>query len=60
MLAAVERERRCPWPASDPAMIAYYDDEWGRPVHDDLVLYECLERSGSSTTTSPTAPRAGR
>ena len=35
---------RC-WPTSDPAYIAYHDEEWGRPVRDERGLYErlCLE-----------------
>jgi DNA-3-methyladenine glycosylase I len=35
---------RC-WGTSDPLYIAYHDDEWGRPVRDELGLYErlCLE-----------------
>jgi DNA-3-methyladenine glycosylase I len=35
---------RC-WPTSDPAYIAYHDEEWGRPVRDEGGLYErlCLE-----------------
>jgi DNA-3-methyladenine glycosylase I len=35
---------RC-WPTSDPAYIAYHDEEWGRPVRDERSLYErlCLE-----------------
>jgi DNA-3-methyladenine glycosylase I len=35
---------RC-WPTTDPAYIAYHDDEWGRPVRDEGGLYErlCLE-----------------
>jgi DNA-3-methyladenine glycosylase I len=35
---------RC-WPTTDPAYIAYHDDEWGRPVLDERGLYErlCLE-----------------
>jgi len=31
---------RCWWCASTPEYIAYHDDEWGRPVHDDRKLYE--------------------
>ena len=29
----------------DPLYVAYHDDEWGRPVHDDRALFEklCLE-----------------
>ena len=36
---------RCWWATSDPAYIAYHDDEWGRPVTDDRTLFEklCLE-----------------
>jgi DNA-3-methyladenine glycosylase I len=33
---------RCPWGASTPDYVAYHDDEWGRPVHDDSALYERL------------------
>jgi DNA-3-methyladenine glycosylase I len=46
---------RCPWGASAPDYIAYHDEEWGRPVHDDRGLYErlCLEafQSGLSWLT---------
>ncbi|MBA2528672.1 MAG: DNA-3-methyladenine glycosylase I [Euzebyales bacterium] len=36
---------RCWWAGSDPAYVAYHDDEWGRPVTDDRALFEklCLE-----------------
>jgi DNA-3-methyladenine glycosylase I len=46
---------RCAWPGDDPAYIAYHDDEWGRPVDDDVRLFEklCLEgfQSGLSWRT---------
>lgn len=49
------RERSCPWPGDDPGYRAYHDEEWGRPVHDDLRLFEklCLEgfQSGLSWLT---------
>lgn len=37
--------RRCDWVTDDPLYIAYHDEEWGRPVHDDQHLFEmlCLE-----------------
>jgi DNA-3-methyladenine glycosylase I len=40
----VSERIRC-WPTSDPAYIAYHDEEWGRPVRDERGLYErlCLE-----------------
>lgn len=36
---------RCWWGASAPDYAAYHDEEWGRPVHDDVRLFEkiCLE-----------------
>lgn len=33
---------RCPWCGIDPLYIAYHDNEWGIPVHDDSVLFEFL------------------
>jgi len=46
---------RCWWPGDDPLYVAYHDDEWGRPVGDDLPLFEklCLEgfQSGLSWLT---------
>ncbi len=33
---------RCPWPAEDELMVAYHDEEWGVPVHDDRLLFEYL------------------
>jgi DNA-3-methyladenine glycosylase I len=47
--------KRCSWATSTPDYVAYHDDEWGRPVIDDLRLYEkiCLEgfQSGLSWLT---------
>ena len=42
---APDKLKRCSWCASDPIYIAYHDNEWGRPVHDDNKLFEkiCLE-----------------
>ncbi|MEX2293262.1 MAG: DNA-3-methyladenine glycosylase I [Acidimicrobiales bacterium] len=36
---------RCWWPGDDPDYLAYHDQEWGRPIHDERVLFEllCLE-----------------
>ena len=33
---------RCAWCTSDADYIRYHDHEWGRPVHDDQVLFEFL------------------
>src|SRR5919202_1410341 len=46
---------RCWWALSAPEYVAYHDEEWGRPVHDDAALFErlCLEafQSGLSWLT---------
>jgi DNA-3-methyladenine glycosylase I len=46
---------RCGWGASSPEYAAYHDDEWGRPVTDEVRLFEklCLEgfQSGLSWIT---------
>jgi DNA-3-methyladenine glycosylase I len=36
---------RCWWCGDDPLYVRYHDEEWGRPVTDDIRLYEkiCLE-----------------
>src|SRR3989304_8804379 len=34
---------RCPWPTvGDPLYLAYHDEEWGVPVHQDRKIYEFL------------------
>jgi DNA-3-methyladenine glycosylase I len=33
---------KCPWPNNDPLMIAYHDNEWGVPLHDDTKLFEYI------------------
>jgi DNA-3-methyladenine glycosylase I len=37
---------RCPWVGADPLMIAYHDEEWGTPCHDDRDLFERLTLEG--------------
>lgn len=44
--------KRCRWAGEDPAMIAYHDKEWGRPVHDDRVLFEFLILEGAQAGLS--------
>ena len=43
--------RRCDWPKNDLA-IAYHDNEWGVPVHDDAVLFEFLTLEGAQAGLS--------
>lgn len=38
--------QRCPWPGSDPLYVAYHDQEWGVPLHDDRALFEFLVLDG--------------
>ncbi len=38
--------RRCFWAGDDPLYIAYHDDEWGVPVHDDHQLFEKIILEG--------------
>src|SRR5215831_8791790 len=33
---------RCGWATTDSLMIAYHDEEWGSPCHDDSQLFERL------------------
>ena len=37
---------RCGWCAGTPDYEAYHDDEWGRPVTDDLRLFEKISLEG--------------
>ena len=34
--------KRCDWVTDDPLYIAYHDEEWGVPVHDEQRLFEFL------------------
>ncbi len=37
--------QRCGWCSDDPLYMAYHDQEWGKPQHDEAQLFEmlCLE-----------------
>lgn len=37
---------RCEWCGDDPLYVAYHDEEWGRPCHDDAKLFEMLILEG--------------
>ena len=43
---------RCEWAGSDPLLIAYHDEEWGVPVHDDRLLFEFLTLEGAQAGLS--------
>ena len=42
---------RCPWAKSE-LMIAYHDNEWGVPVHDDQLWFEFLTLEGAQAGLS--------
>ena len=44
--------RRCPWCGTDPLYVAYHDEEWGVPVHDDRRLFEFLILEGAQAGLS--------
>lgn len=37
-----EKLSRCPWCGDDPLYVKYHDEEWGRLVTDDHILFEFL------------------
>jgi DNA-3-methyladenine glycosylase I len=42
---------RCPWPVDD-LYVAYHDEEWGVPVHDERTLFEFLILEGAQAGLS--------
>jgi DNA-3-methyladenine glycosylase I len=46
-------KQRCPWvDLSKPDYIAYHDNEWGVPVHDDRRIFEFLTLEGAQAGLS--------
>ena len=44
---------RCPWvDLAKPDYVAYHDEEWGVPVHDDRLLFEFLILEGAQAGLS--------
>ncbi|MGZ5302036.1 MAG: DNA-3-methyladenine glycosylase I [Actinomycetota bacterium] len=44
---------RCGWaPLEDPAYLAYHDEEWGVPLHEDARLFEMLTLEGAQAGLS--------
>lgn len=45
ILTGPDGRPRCAWCGTAPDYVAYHDEEWGLPVHDDIRLFEkiCLE-----------------
>ena len=47
-----DNTRRCPWCGQEPLYIAYHDEEWGVPCHDDRRLFEFLILEGAQAGLS--------
>jgi len=46
-------QTRCEWvPVDRPNYLAYHDEEWGVPVHDDVHLFEMLTLEGAQAGLS--------
>ena len=43
---------RCAWAGTDPLYVAYHDDEWGVPLHDDRRFFEMLILEGAQAGLS--------
>ena len=49
---AVLPKARCAWVGANPLYVAYHDEEWGVPVHDDERLFEMLVLEGAQAGLS--------
>ncbi|MDE2027171.1 MAG: DNA-3-methyladenine glycosylase I [Candidatus Omnitrophica bacterium] len=49
---SAKAKKRCGWCTADPVYIDYHDNEWGRPVHDDRLLFEFLVLEGAQAGLS--------
>lgn len=47
-----DRLKRCAWAGAHPLYVAYHDEEWGVPVHDDRTLFEFLILEGAQAGLS--------
>jgi DNA-3-methyladenine glycosylase I len=45
-------KKRCAWSGTDARYVAYHDEEWGVPVHDDRLLFEFLVLEGAQAGLS--------
>src|SRR5258706_4568455 len=51
-MSSVAERKRCAWAGTDPLYVAYHDEEWGVPLHDDRVLFEFLVLEGAQAGVS--------
>src|ERR1700733_1936859 len=52
MVTALVKKKRCTWSGTDPLYVAYHDEEWGVPQHDDRRLFEFLVLEGAQAGLS--------
>ena len=45
-METLPEKARCNWVNHNPLMVAYHDQEWGEPLHDDQKLFEFLILEG--------------
>ncbi len=45
-------KNRCEWVGREPLLVAYHDNEWGVPLHDDRTLFEFLNLEGAQAGLS--------
>lgn len=48
----IDSRPRCPWCGDDPLYVAYHDEEWGVPCHDDRQWFEKLSLEGAQAGLS--------
>ena len=47
------RKKRCAWvDGADASYVRYHDEEWGRPIHEDRLLFEMLTLEGAQAGLS--------
>jgi len=46
VVSGPDGQLRCPWSVGTPDYLSYHDDEWGRPVRDDVGMFERLSFEG--------------
>jgi DNA-3-methyladenine glycosylase I len=52
MMEKAQNVVRCQWAGEDPLSVAYHDEEWGVPVHDERELFELLVLEGAQAGLS--------
>ncbi|MDR1962481.1 MAG: DNA-3-methyladenine glycosylase I [Planctomycetaceae bacterium] len=48
----MKKQQRCEWCGSDPVYVKYHDEEWGKPVYDDRIMFEFLILEGAQAGLS--------